>query len=211
MAGPCSGGLLAVRMRGRWGFIDKNGNWAVKNAHEEVWPFSEGLAAVRKGKKLGYIDVSGKLRVPCRFEVPSRGSEAGRFSEGLAAVLSGGKTLFIDKKGNVVIRGNFIPWTGEAPRFRWGVACLETSKGRWRYVNRGGRYIGEPPVGSVDSASGSIPGILPYRSDAAAWGYRNMDGTVVVPPFLDAARPFREGMAAVSLGGRWWYIAEPKR
>ena len=96
----------------------------------------------------------------------------GKFSEGLAAVLKGGKTLFIDKKGNAVIRGDFVPWTGEAPRFRWGVSCLETSKGRWRYVNRGGRYIGEPPVGSVDSASGSVPVILPYRSDTGRDRYR---------------------------------------
>ena len=78
-------------------------------------------------------------------------------------------------------------------------------------MNRGGRYIGEPPVGSVNAVSGSAPGILPYRSDSGAWGYRNLDGTVVVPPFLDAARPFKGGIGAVSLGGRWWYIAEPQR
>ena len=209
-AGPYSEGLAAARLKGRWGFVDKSGDWAVRNVHEGVWPFSEGLAAVRKGKKLGYVDASGKLKVPYRYDVPLEGSEAGRFSEGLAAVLSGGKTLFIDKKGSLVIRGDFAAWKGEAPRFRWGVACLETTKGEWRYVNRGGRYVGKPPDGFSRPVWGTASGLVPYRSDTGAWGYRNSNGTVIIPPFLDVARPFSEGVAAVSARGRWWYIAAPE-
>ena len=208
-AGPYSGGLAAVRLKGKWGFVDRKGEWAVRNVHEEVWPFSEGLAAVRKGKRIGYIDVSGKLAIPHRFEVPAGGAGTGSFSEGLAAVLSGGKTLFVDRKGTVAVRGGFVPWTGEAPRFRWGVVCLETSKGTWVYVNRSGRHIGSPPNGSAGSGWGAVSGLVPYRSDTGAWGYKSQEGTVVVPPFLDMARPFSEGMAAVSARGRWWYVAEP--
>lgn len=209
-AGPYSEGLAAVRLKGRWGFVDKKGEWAIRNVHEEVWPFSEGLAAVRKGKRIGYLDPSGKVKIPIRFDAPAKGAEAGSFSEGLAAVLSGVRTLFIDKKGKVVVRGDFAPWRGEAPRFHWGIACLENAKGKWLYVNRSGRYVGAAPIGAAPFVPIGAASLVPYRSDTGSWGYKNRGGIVIIPPFLDAARPFSEGVAAVSLRGRWWYIAEPE-
>ena len=71
---------------GKWGFIDKTGNYIVKPQFDDASPFSEGLAAVKVDNyasglaKWGYIDKTGKYVVGPRFDI------AGPFSDGLAEI-----------------------------------------------------------------------------------------------------------------------------
>ena len=48
-------GLAAVKLNGKWGFVDKSGNEAVPLKYDEVRLFSEGLAAVKLNGKWGFI------------------------------------------------------------------------------------------------------------------------------------------------------------
>jgi len=68
----------------KWGFVDKNGNWAVEPRYAGAMSFSEGLAAVNQGTSYqpewGYIDASGAFVLQPIYEV------AGQFSEGVAPV-----------------------------------------------------------------------------------------------------------------------------
>ena len=75
-----SEGLSTVNTKGKWEYIDKEGNWVIKPKFAEVRDFREGLAPVREaaGGLWGYIDRSGK------FEVVPRFREAYVFSNGLA-------------------------------------------------------------------------------------------------------------------------------
>lgn len=61
-------GFAAVKSNGKWGFVDKNGNFKIEPEYENARSFSNGLAAVCKDEKWGYIDDTGKLVIDFQFE-----------------------------------------------------------------------------------------------------------------------------------------------
>jgi hypothetical protein len=208
-AGPFREGKAPVRLKNRWGYIDKKGVWAVRNQYHYAWPFSEGLAAVRQGDRVGYVDANGKVVIKPRFGVPRPEAEIGSFSEGLAAVLIGGKAGFVDRRGKEAVKPVFLPWQTAAPRFRKGSALVDTDRGP-RYIDRSGKVLETPfaalPYAAEYFSEPDSGGLVPFRSVFGGWGYAGEGGKVVIPPVFDAARPFREGSAAVARKGRWWYI-----
>ncbi|MEO0020342.1 MAG: WG repeat-containing protein [candidate division WOR-3 bacterium] len=74
-------GLFPVKVKDKWGYIDKTGNLVINPQFDDAWSFSEGLAVVQIGDKLGYIDKTGNLVISPQFAFASA------FSEGLAAVM----------------------------------------------------------------------------------------------------------------------------
>jgi hypothetical protein len=64
-----------------------------------------------------------------------------------------------------------------------------------------------------DFADGLAPVLSGGFNKGGKWGYIDAQGTVVVSPQFDAARPFREGLAAVRVdgrvGGKWGFIYRP--
>ncbi len=61
-------GLAAVRLGGKWGFVDEAGKEVVPCRYDEVRDFNEGLAAVRLGGQWGFVDEAGQEVVPCRYD-----------------------------------------------------------------------------------------------------------------------------------------------
>jgi len=62
-------GLAAVRLDGLWGYIGRDGNWAIAPAYSRVWPFSEAghacvCARVRNDDWFGMIDRAGHWLLP---------------------------------------------------------------------------------------------------------------------------------------------------
>jgi len=60
--------LAAVRIDGRYGYIDRTGRLAIEPRFEASGPFTGGYAEVRLDGASGAIDQSGKLVVPAEFE-----------------------------------------------------------------------------------------------------------------------------------------------
>ncbi len=85
-------GMAAVRLNGRWGYVDRTGKEVIAPRFSMAKPFGEGLAAVRvlnaKGEddldegKWGFVNHRGKFVVSPRFTA----AQVGTFSEGLLAV-----------------------------------------------------------------------------------------------------------------------------
>src|SRR4029434_6193855 len=76
-----SEGLLPASRGGKWGYIDRQGQFVIAPQFDEVWGFSEGLAAMRQGDLWGFIDQKGAIVVPPRYFRVDRG-----FVNGLAYV-----------------------------------------------------------------------------------------------------------------------------
>jgi len=53
-----SEGLAAVQISGKWGYIERSGQFVINPQFDDAFPFSYGLALVRSGPK--YIDKTGK-------------------------------------------------------------------------------------------------------------------------------------------------------
>ena len=69
--------LAAVKLNGKYGFIDKMGNIVIQPQFEWAFRFREGFAWVREDRS-GFIDRTGKLVVD-----PPAGTHCWEFREGL--------------------------------------------------------------------------------------------------------------------------------
>lgn len=58
----------AVKISGRWGFIDQDGTVVIEPQYEEARSFANGLAAVKQKGKWGFIDQNGKMVLQPEFE-----------------------------------------------------------------------------------------------------------------------------------------------
>ena len=59
-----SEGLAPVKLKGKWGYIDRNGALIIPAQYDDAGGFSEGLAPVKLKGKWGYIDRNGTWRLP---------------------------------------------------------------------------------------------------------------------------------------------------
>ncbi len=205
-AGNFSEGLAAVKLDGKWGFIDKTGKEVVPCKYDTdiisyEKTFSEGLAAMVTGKypnnKWGFIDTTGKETVPFKYD----GVE--KFSGGLAVVRMGpdtaeGKYGFIDKTGKEVVPVGKYSGVNSSSE---GLAAV-TLDDKWGFIDAAGKE--------------AIPCTLPYYLAGAfseglarvavrsfndeKWGFIDTTGKEVIPCKYNSAKDFSEGLAAVRMG-----------
>ena len=138
---------------GRWGFIDRSGNWAIKPRFTQYGEFSEGFAwAAEKKTAYGYIDKTGAWTIRPRFR------HATEFSEGLAAVEdNNGRWGYIHPDGSWAITPRF----GSAQPFHEGRAAAEEGegyRGPWGYIDASGAWV-------IPARYRHSPGFLYGRSD----------------------------------------------
>jgi hypothetical protein len=141
IAGPFRNGLARVAENGKWGYIDRYGEFVIPAQFDRALEFSEGLGLVRLDGKYGYVDTLGKIVVPPSFR------RAEYFSEGLASVDTGkgeahrsiaeaGEMGFINSSGAFIIPPQFLA-TG---RFQNGLCLVETEKDIG-YIDQSGAFI----------------------------------------------------------------------
>jgi hypothetical protein len=203
LIGPFSDGkppetvLPAYDGKGRYGYIDKTGQFVIPPKYGNAGDFSEGLAPVSIGGRWdiptaflamvyvdgrwGYINTKDELVIKPRF-LDHRHSEmvgpgAYPFSEGLAPVSvpfkcdgrpsTGTAWAYIDKSGNEVLSGQ------------------EMDKNQ---------YLPKEISGST---AGSFSEGLAIYSPTGIEGFIDRQGRCVIPPQYVQALPFSEGLAAV--------------
>ena len=115
-----SEGLAAFKMKGLWGYMDREGRVRIEPQFKKAQAFSQGLAAVQQHRspssdcgcdqdsdepKWGFIAPDGKWAIEPKFY------NAGDFSQGLARVLvprtSSMDNIFIDRQGRQALPGQF--------------------------------------------------------------------------------------------------------
>ncbi|MGI5870321.1 MAG: WG repeat-containing protein [Kiritimatiellia bacterium] len=96
-AGDWSGGALAVKRDGRWGYVRQDGGWRIRPTFAAAGPFAEGVAPAGEGGRWGLIDAAGAWRIKPTFE------GMGTPWRGRVPVLSGGKWGLVDFDGGTVL------------------------------------------------------------------------------------------------------------
>jgi hypothetical protein len=118
-----SEGLAAASEDGRtWGYIGKNGEWAIAPSFEAARPFSEGLAVVQREYRRGAVRKDGSIAVDFRFQYLRS------FSLGLAPAALGRVFGYIDSRGRFVIQPAFSSANGFAAPGVALVAIQEKAK-----------------------------------------------------------------------------------
>lgn len=93
---PGSDNLFPSIKSGKYGFINKNGNWAIAYRFDAVNPFSEGLAAVKSMGKWGYVNQQDQVVIDPEFD------SVGKFSKGFAVVKKNGESHLINCSGEIL-------------------------------------------------------------------------------------------------------------
>ena len=125
-------GLIKVRLDGKYGFINKDGEEIIPCKYEDADAFSDGLAKVKSAEGWGFVNENGEEIIPCKYE------DADVFFDGLARVQSneGWGWGFVNKDGEEIIPCKYK----YADAFSYGLARVQSKEG-WGFVNKDGEEI----------------------------------------------------------------------
>jgi serine/threonine protein kinase len=186
--------LAAVKLNGKWGYIDNTGKEVIPCKYDDAgWPSQEGLIEVALNGKKGFIDNTGKEIISCKYD------DSRRFSEGLASVKLNGKWGYIDKTGKEVVpcKYDYIDVNG----FSEGLALIWFNK-KFGFIDKTGKEV--IPC-KYDGAGDFSEGVASVKLNGK-WGYIDKTGEKVIPCKYDYVWDFSEGVAPVELNGKYGYV-----
>ena len=191
--GEASEGLIAVKLDGKWGFIDMTGKEVIPCKYDAASArtfFSEGLAAVSLNGKWGFIDRTGREVVSFRY------STAQNFSNGVAVVEESEGRILIDQTGRELTTRKYY----QIKDFSEGLAAVKVGNnlyGKWGFIDMTGREVIPCIYEEVSDFSG---GLAMVRSGSGC-GIVDSTGREVVPCTLPykAVGTFSEGVAVVGV------------
>jgi len=112
------------------------------------------------------------------------------------------KLGFIDSRGREVIPPQFGN-TGDAARFKEGIANVGGTGG-WGYIDESGKFIVEPKFWWAYPFSEGLACVL-LPEEGRGYGFIDRTGRLLIKG-LRADSVFSDGLAPVSLGGKWGYL-----
>ena len=171
-----SEGLMPRVVKGKWGFVDKSFRFVIQPQFDWAEGFSEGRAVVQVGRKWGFIDKSGQVVIQPKYDL------VWRFSDGLARVrydIPDGKVMTVE---------------GEQTAYRY----------QYGFVDHDGHEVIPPQFGEATYFSEGFALASPPNSELL--GILDKRGSFVRAPEYEDGREFHEGLAAVSVNGRWGYV-----
>jgi hypothetical protein len=163
---------------------------------------------IGKGSLFGFLDKNGAIVQLPKFEY------CGRWMEGM---------LWVREKASDRMSGRFIDANGRSvtqnlygdlfelyfelpdPEFYNGIAILSTENGQFAFINREGRILGLttfPIVAGRQISNQNIFGVC----IGDQFGFVDDLGNVKISARFQDVRPFRDGLAAAKLNGKWGLI-----
>ena len=192
-----SEGMIAVKLNGKWGYINETGKLIIPFVYDEAGYFSDGLAAVAIGIAWGLIDKAGNDVIPIQYDYISLYA-----TNGLYFAARNDEDFIIDKTGRELIRKiNYGEDLDLFPKFHEGMASVQYND-QYGFLNDKGDEI--IPF-KYDDAVNFNEGLAPVKLNAK-WGFIDKADNVVIPFKYDDASSFNEGLAPVKLNAKWGFI-----
>lgn len=174
-AKPFREDLAAVRVDGRWGYVDRRGRLVIKPAFAEAGLFEGGYASVRFGEAYGVIDQRGRMVIRPQF------AQIQHYHGDVFVAVP------LDSQG-----ASHNPANGNDPRMisGFGGAGLYHRQRGW-VSDRNLIFTGFNPD------RGLIWAKPPREDREEIWGVMRMDGTWQVAPSFSHVQGLNEGRAVV--------------
>lgn len=160
-------GLVKVKLDGKYGFINKDGEEIIPCKYEDADAFSDGLAKVKSAEGWGFVNENGEEIIPCKYE------DADAFSGGLARVKSAEGWGFVNEDGEEITP---CKYKEAVPDFSEGLARVKTKEG-WGFVNKNGEEIIPCKYKEAYGFSKGLAGVKTKKG----WGFINKDGEEIIP------------------------------
>jgi hypothetical protein len=100
----CNEGMLAIKEKGKWGFIDERGNTVIPAKYDSCDNFKQGYARFRMNGKWGMLDKTGKEIIEAKYENIFSG-ENGVF------IFYDNTWGIMDKTGRIIVPAKFYSIT----------------------------------------------------------------------------------------------------
>ena len=187
--------LFPVKQSGKWGYIDKSGDFVINPQYMQAEYFNDGLALVQDADgEFGYINEQGSYVISPRYV---RGTS---FSDGVAFVVTNGShPICIDKTGEVKFT---LEQANIVYAFREGLSRVIDAKGKYGFVGLDGSMVVNT---QYDAAKDFSDGYAAVKQNGK-WGFIDKKGTIKIKPQFNDVLSFHEGMAAFYDGTSWGYI-----
>jgi len=136
MASSFYEGFAKIKKQGKWGFIDRSGEFAIEPQFEGVKDFSDGMAAIKQNGKWGYINFNGEVVIPPKYY------NVYNFTDDIARVerYKDDKDYYINRNGHLT---PIIPEKnkskGKTPTNR--VAFPSVEKGKYGFVDKKKNWV----------------------------------------------------------------------
>jgi hypothetical protein len=200
---PFIEGRAYVCFRGKWGVIDRKGNWVFMPVLD--WPAELSYDDAYYG---GYYS-SYSERPGVNRGVSMSNYSTYKFSEGMGGICRNNKYGFIDTTGKIIV----APVYDDVRPFSQGLAAVRHGN-KWGYIDKTGREVISPRfslAGSFTSDGLALIGTSPedagipkteeameYESEENIYyGFIDRTGKWVIKPQFTSANEFSEGLAAV--------------
>lgn len=225
-------GILAIRIKTRWGAIDKDGKVIVPIKYDFISKFIDGYATARLKDKFYVIDsIGNEIEIKEKDIIITR-----MFSEGLALIKNeDGLMGYVNHKGETVIPLIYK----NCGYFKSGLAWARNSEGMIGYISKNGEWVIEPkflavkdfdPVSQLAKArinetwgfinkkgeikyAMNVKKIYDYSEGLAMvvtldgmFGFLDENQKWIIEPQFEAARDFKNGYAVAKLDGKWGII-----
>jgi WG containing repeat len=224
------GGFAPVKIKDKWGFLDKSGKMAIAAKYTNVGEFYDGYSIGEINKKHFIISSDGS-------EIPVTDQnviEVKHFSDGLAPFTTTDRNSgFLNSKGQVVIPATFM----SVGYFYGGLAWAKNASKKVGFINQKGEWVIEPAFDqaqefdpqsgmarvktgdawgyvsksgerlnmSLESYGDFMEGLC-YGKKVGAYGFFDNKGNWVIEPKFAGVRDFKNGYAAAKKGEAWGII-----
>jgi hypothetical protein len=196
MAGIFKEGLAPVFIKGKWGFIDKNGQVVIKPQFEGVSYFKDGLSIIiqnfQNKKMNGFMNKQGEIVIKPLYEA------AYPFSEGLALVKQDTIWSFIDASGTTVLK---MEYKTVFP-FSEGLSLVKKDS-LFGYIDKTGKFAIQPQFLDAESFRN---GLAMFMNSDSLYGYINSKGVIEIAPKFKNAGYFNQGISYFKEKDKYGFI-----
>jgi len=198
-----SDNAAAVKVKGKWGYINKKGEFIIKPQYDKAGNFSEGLAPVRKlisyskkGKKKVYVFINKNNEVVIRTKY----NYCSEFYNGASIVWHKKKYGLINNKGKIIVPVKYKNITAYT---EYGLFKIQKKNKSYAIFTSKGKKI--TPFIKQFSKNKFGNGLFPIKHKEECY-YIDTKGNIKFKIDADQIGTFKYGKALIKKGSKYYYI-----